>query len=110
MDINFNGYMENVLTFECDSTVTAGKFVKMSESGKVAAAAANDSFVGVALSAEGGYAAVQLNGYVEAQKTGTVNVGYNKLAAGNANTVKVAESGVDRLVVFADGNTIGFIL
>ena len=110
MNINFNGYSENVLTFECDNTVTAGKLVKMSANGKVAAAAANDDFVGVALSVSGGYAAVQLNGYVELQKTGTVNVGYNKLVASNSSAVKTAESGIDRLVILVDGNAIGFIL
>lgn len=109
MDISFNGFKENVLTFECESTVTAGKLVKMSASGKVANAAADDSFIGVALSVSQGYAAVQIGGYVEAPKSGTVNVGYNKLAAASSG-VKAAESGIDRLVITVDDSTVGFIL
>ena len=109
MDINFNGYKENVLTFECESTVAAGKLVKMSASGKVANASADDSFIGVAVSVRGGYAAVQLDGYVEAAKSGTVNVGYNKLVAASSG-VKAAEAGIDRLVVYSDDSTVGFIL
>ena len=109
MDINFNGYKENVLTFECESTVAAGKLVKMSASGKVANTSADDSFIGVAVSVRGGYAAVQLDGYVEAAKSGTVNVGYNKLVAASSG-VKAAEAGIDRLVVYSDDSTVGFIL
>ena len=109
MNISFLGYQEHVLTFECESTVTAGKLVKMSASGKVAPAVANDAFIGVAVSVSEGYAAVQLDGYVEQPKSGTVNVGYNKLAAASSG-VKAAESGVDRLVVYADDNIVGFIL
>ncbi len=109
MEISFNGYRENVLTFEYAGAVAAGDLVKMSASGKVAKCSANDAFIGVCLSAKGGYAAVQLDGYTEAKKNGTVNVGYNKLAAA-ATGVKASESGVDRLVIYSDDTTVGFIL
>lgn len=109
MNISFIGYKENVLTFECESTVAAGKLVKMSASGKVANASANDDFIGVAVSVSEGYAAVQLDGYVETAKSGTVNVGYNKLVAASSG-VKTAESGIDRLVVSVGDSTVGFIL
>ena len=109
MNIDFSGYKENVLTFECESAVEAGKLVKMSASGKVANCSANDGFIGVCVSATGGYAAVQLDGYVEAAKSGTVNVGYNKLVAASSG-VKTAESGIDRLVIYSDETTVGFIL
>ena len=95
MNISFTGYRENVLTFECTNTVAVGDLVKMSASGKV----------GV----RDGYAAVQLDGYMEAAKSGTVNVGYNKLVAA-ASGVKTAESGIDRLVIYSDDTTVGFIL
>ena len=110
MNINFNGYRENVLTFECESGVAAGKLVKMSASGKVSACNANDDFIGVALNVKDGYAAVQTDGYVEVQKTGTVNPGYNKLIAATYGAVKTSESGIDRLVLYVEGNAIGFIL
>lgn len=109
MNISFAGYRENVLTFECTSTVAKGDLVKMTASGKVTKASANDDFIGVCAGVNGGYAAVQLDGYMEAAKSGTVNVGYNKLVAASSG-VKTAESGVDRLVVYTDDNTVGFIL
>lgn len=109
MDINFNGFQKNVLTFECTSAVAAGDLVKMSASGKVAPVSANDDFIGVCVKARDGYAAVQLSGYVEAAKSGTVNVGYNKLVAASSG-VKTAEAGIDRLVIYSDSTTVGFIL
>ena len=109
MEISFNGYKENVLTCECAGTVAAGDVVKMSASGKIAKCSANDAFIGVCLSTKGGYAAVQLDGYTEAKKNGTINVGYNKLSAA-ATGVKVGETGIDRLVIYSDDTTVGFIL
>ena len=109
MNISFAGFKENVLTFECTNTVKKGDLVKMSASGKVTKAAVNDSFIGVCVGENDGYAAVQFEGYVEAAKSGTVNVGYAKLAA-TASGVKAAESGIDRLVIYTDDSTVGFIL
>ena len=109
MNISFTGYRENVLTFECTNTVAVGDLVKMSASGKVTKVAANDAFIGKCVGVRDGYAAVQLDGYREAAKSGTVNVGYNKLVAA-ASGVKIAESGVDGLVIYSDDTTVGFIL
>ena len=109
MEISFAGYQENVLTFECESTVSKGDFVAMSASGKVTAAAESANFIGKCVNVNDGYAAVQLNGYVEAEKSGTVNVGYNKLVMA-ASGVKTGSSGVDRLVIYSDDTKIGFIL
>ena len=109
MNIKFSGFNENVLTFEYTGTLNKGDLVKMTASAKVTKAAANDSFIGVCLSTRGGYAAIQMAGYTEVAKSGTVNVGYQKLvSAGNA--VKSAESGIDRLVIYVDDTTVGFIL
>ena len=83
--------------------------MKMTSSGKVAVCSANDDFIGVCVSASGGYAAVQLDGYVEIAKSGTVNVGYNKLVAASTG-VETAESGIDRLVIYVDDTNVGFIL
>lgn len=109
MDINFNGFMENVLTFECDSAVEAGDLVSMTASGKVGKAIENSNFIGVCVSTRDGYAAVQLAGYIEMPKSGTMNVGYNKLVTA-AQGVKSGSAGIDRLVIYSDDTTIGFIL
>lgn len=109
MDINFNGYLENVLTLACDDSVQAGDLVSMSGSGTVGKTAEGNSFVGLCLNTAEGYAAVQLNGYVEIEAAGTVSVGYTKLVAG-ASGVKTGSSGKERLVLFNEGDKVGFIL
>jgi len=110
MNINFSGYKENVLTFECASGVSVGDLVKMTSSGKVTKTSANDDFIGVAVSVSDGYAAVQLDGYVELPKNGSISVGYNSLVAYSSTTVTAAESGIERLVIYVGDNTIGVIL
>lgn len=109
MEINFTGFNENVLTFECASGVAAGNLVTMNASGKVAKAAADSVFIGKCISVRDGYAAVQLSGYVEVPKTGTIDVGYNKLVASSTGA-KAGSSGIDRLVIYSDSTTVGFIL
>ena len=109
MNIKFSGFNENVLTFEYTGTLAAGDLVKMSASAKVTKATANGDFIGVCVNTRGPYAAVQVAGYVEVAKSGTVNVGYNKLVAATG-AVKTAESGIDRLVIYVDDTNVGFIL
>ena len=112
MDINFNGFQKNVLTFECTSAVTAGDLVKMSASGKVAPASANDTFIGVCVKARDGYAAVQLSGAVKMTYSGSDPVcGYAKLAA-SADGVQANDGGREYLVVEVDtqAKTVTFII
>ena len=109
MNIKFSGFNENTLTFEYTGTLSAGDLVKMSASAKVVKATANGEFIGVCTGVRNGYAAVQTAGYVEFKKSGTVNVGYNKLVAAS-DALKTAETGIDRLVIYVDDTTVGFIL
>ena len=61
MNVNFNGYGENVATFMADSTVTeAGIPVKVVSNGTVAKCESGDSFCGICVGVREGYAAVQL--------------------------------------------------
>lgn len=108
-NIDFNGYMENMLTFECTGEVNAGDPVTMTASGKVGKAAENSAFIGVCFNEKNGIAAVQLGGYVEMKKSGTVNVGINKLVVA-ADGIKTGSTGREYLVIFSDENTIGFIM
>ena len=65
MNVNFNGYGENVATFIADSALTeAGVPVKISADGTVAKCASGDLFCGICLGVRDGYATVQLSGYV----------------------------------------------
>ena len=111
MNVNFNGYGENVLTFIADSGLTeAGVPVKISDDGTVAKCSANDVFCGVCVGVRGGYAAVQLAGYVRMPATARIAVGYKKLAAGSNDTVAVNSSGRELLVVDSTATEVGFIL
>ena len=111
MNINFNGYGENVLTFIADSSITApGVPVKISGDGTVAKCAANENFCGICVGLRGGYAAVQLAGYVRMPAGAKIAPGYKKLAAGDNGTVASNSSGRELLVLDSTATEVGFIL
>ena len=111
MNVNFNGFNENVATFIADSSITeAGVPVKISADGTVAKCAADDVFCGVCVGVRDGYAAVQLSGYVTLPAASKIAVGYKKLAAGANGTVAVNNSGRELLVVDSTATQAGLIL
>ncbi|MBQ4569597.1 MAG: hypothetical protein IJA62_06060 [Ruminococcus sp.] len=111
MNLCFNGFGENVLTFEADSTLeTAGVFVKFTSDGKVAPCAQGDKICGYAVSVRAGYAAVQLKGYVCAAKEGDLDFGWQGVSAGGKGKIAADANGTQVLVVSADADTVGFIL
>lgn len=109
MDINFNGFHEKVLTFMADDLVTQGCLVTMSESGTVTKASADDSFIGVCMNVTDGFAAVQVEGYVEIDLTGEVSVGDSILVATDSG-VKAAEEGKSYRVIYVGTDVVGFLL
>ena len=68
--ISFEGIGEVVATFACGEGVIAGQVVKVTEDGTVGPCTDGEKFCGVALSAENGYAAVQLGGLVKVAAIG----------------------------------------
>lgn len=111
MNVNFNGYGENVLTFIADSSITeAGVPVKMSADGTVAKCGGNDVFCGVCVGVRDGYAAVQLAGYVKMPALAKIEAGYKKLAADQNGNVVTNTSGRELLVVDSTAKEVGFIL
>ena len=94
MDVNFNGYNENVLTFIADSGITnPGVPVKISASGTVSKCSTNDVFCGVCVA------------------TGTITPGYTKVAINSAGRVAAdSEHGKEMLVVYSTSNEVGIIL
>jgi hypothetical protein len=114
MKVSLNGLGEQVATFEAESAVTAGNMVKMTANGTVGVCAAGVPFCGMALSARGGFAAVQLGGYVgNVPYTGTgMAVGYKAIAAAADGKVQVNASGRNLLVTDVDtaASTCGFLL
>nr|WP_319489387.1 hypothetical protein [uncultured Caproiciproducens sp.] len=113
MNISLNGCGENVATFEAGSGVTAGTPVKMTGNGLVGTGAALDAFCGVAVSVRGGFAAVQLGGYVKVPYSGTTPVvGYQKLNCAGNGKVQVESTGRSMLITDVDttAQTCGIIL
>lgn len=113
MELSFMGYGEKVATFAATDGVTAGMPVKLTADGTVGPCAAGDLFCGVALNVRGGYAAVQLAGYVRLPYGGTAPAaGYQSLAAAANGTVSVNAAGRSLLVIDVDtaAKTCGLIL
>ncbi len=110
MNVNFNGFGENVATFMADNKVVAGAPVKMSTDGTVTASSATESFCGVCIAVRDGYASVQLAGYVTVPTKSKIAVGYQKLAASVDNTVAVNSSAREYLVLNSTETEVGFIL
>jgi len=94
MNVNFNGFGENAATFIADKTITeAGVPVKMKDNGTVAKCDASENFCGVCVSVRGGYAVVQLSGYVKVKSDKKIAVGYKKLSATAGGGVAVSKTG-----------------
>ncbi|MCR5652883.1 MAG: hypothetical protein K6F88_03690 [Ruminococcus sp.] len=110
MNVDFKGYNENVATFIADNSVAAGKFVVMDENYSVKAASEDDEIFGYCVGVRDGYAAVQLEGYVEAPVSGDVDLGLTSIAAASATAVAASETAAAHKVVFVSDNVIGFIL
>lgn len=110
MNIGFNGFCENTVTFEADSTVEKGTLVKLIDDNTVAACETGDKVAGVCVNVREGYAAVKLYGYAEIPVEGAVNVGYQTLSAANSTSFKADGSGREYLVVSTDTDAIGVIL
>lgn len=112
MNVAFNGYDEGIITFEAASGVTAGSPVEITANGKVSAVTSG-AFCGICRSVRNGYASVQLKGYVKAESSGSISLGYQKLGAYTGGKVKAdSTNGREYLVVDVDStaNTVGFIL
>jgi len=113
--VSFQGIGESVVTFYNSRTngAISGEPVKMSGNGEVAHCADGDRFFGVALASDGGFAAVQTDGYAEINYSGIAPaVGFTKLAADGTGGVKTAETGGEFLVVEVDAanKTVGLML
>lgn len=111
MNVNFNGYGENVATFIANSALTeSGIPVKISADGTVAKCSSGDLFCGICLGVRDGYATVQLSGYVKVQTSSKLALGYTKVAAGASGKVAANENGRALLVVDSTTTEAGIIL
>ena len=111
MNVCFNGYGENVFTFETSGAVNAGDPVMVSANGTVAKA--SGAFCGICLNVRNGYAAVQLKGYARVGYSSTApTVGYAKLVGSSGKVEVDASNGREYLVIDVDttAQTAGIIL
>ncbi len=111
MKVSFDGFGENVLTFETQGTITAPAPVMLTANGKVGAA--SGAFCGICTAVRNGYAAVQVKGYVRVPYSGTApTVGFVKLKASDGKAVVDASNGREYLVIDVDttAGTAGIIL
>lgn len=116
MKVSFEGIGESVVTFYNSATAgaAAGEPVKMTDNGEVGACGSGDKFIGLALTAEGEYCAVQTKGYAQTVYSGTAPaVGYAKLSGNGSGGVKSdAANGREILVIDVDtvNKLVGIVL
>ena len=116
MSISFKGYGEKVLTFKTTLT-EAGVPVIAGTDNKAYRASVEKDFIGITRYADGQYAGVIVDGYVEVPYTGSAPLyGFCNLVSNGANAVKTASSSttsnhvVRVLKVDTENKIVGFIL
>lgn len=115
MNVAFDGYGENVLTFEAASGLAVGDLVKISANGTVAKCSKTEgeAFCGICVNVRDGLAGVQLKGYCRVKYTGSLALGFQSVGTTDGETVKVLSSGgVNVLVTDLDtsASVAGMIL
>ena len=111
MNVSFNGFGENVLTFETQGTITAQAPVMVTDKRK--GQRGKRRVLRNLHHVRNGYAAVQLKGYVRVPYSGTApTVGFVKLKASDGKAVVDASNGREYLVIDVDttAGTAGIIL
>ena len=121
MNISFEGFNEQTITFEAAQGTQKGDLVCMEGNGKVSKALNGENIIGVVNTIRDGYAGVQISGFAKVAYTGNISAGYNTLLCGGGNALRIAvtsganadtSTGRQYLVVEADTltQTAGVIL
>jgi len=110
MNVSYMGYNEAVLTLEADSTLEAGMAVTVKEDGKAHPCLEGDALCGYAVNVREGYAAVQLQGFVNMPSQEEIAPGMKKLSVNAQGQVFEDAQGRECLVLSSDGEYTGFIL
>lgn len=114
MNVNFDGIGSQVMTFLNDpkSLAVPGDPVSISGNGEVQQAPADSVFIGVCLSGDEDYTAVQVSGVITCPYTGAApTLGYTALVAAKS-AVAAKEGGREYLVLAVDttAKTVTFVL
>lgn len=101
MNISFDGFEENCLTFAAGEGLEAGELVIPGANGVIEKSGEGDEFCGIALKVKDGYATVQLHGIIRVPCAATVTApGYYYLVADEDGKVAPADTGlIYRLVL-----------
>ena len=115
MKVSFNGLGEQVATFEAvtdgDNPAAAGKIAVMNGNGKVGSTSrAGDLPVGLILDVRGGYATVQISGYMKMPCASSISAGYQHVVTDATGVLKLATTGRPCLVTDAENGVCGIIL
>ena len=113
-NISYRGFNSSALTFESEAEFTKGAPVGF-DGGACAPAAEDSAFIGICVSVRGNLVTTQMEGYVEADYSGTApECGWVKLCADGEGGVAVSEADGIPLYRVIEVNTenkkVGFIL
>ena len=101
--VSFEDIGAVIATFAAQDSVKPGQVVKITANGEVGACSAKDAFAGQAQSVRGGFAGVQVKGFLTLPVTGSVALGRVSLEADGTGGVQTASTGgVPALVVSVD--------
>lgn len=101
--MNYNQIGEVTATFLASGEVNLGDLVTISGNNSVKKAALNEEVVGVCVSKNGSYVGVQVKGGVTVScNDATLTVGYHPLKAAASNSIALATTGANHLVVSSD--------
>lgn len=115
MDISFNGYDANAVTFIRNGDIKVGDPVTIREPFKAEKAMPADQVIGIAAAVNGNYVTVQTRGAAEFVCESGTEVGFAKLTVSDGGKISpYGEEGPDRLIVgvteTADGTVAAIIL
>ena len=102
--ISFEDIGAVVATCQVEGEVSGGQMVKLTGNAKVAPCADGDKFCGVVMEPRTGIAGVQFKGFMTVGCTGSLTPGWAVLAADGSGGVKAASTGVNALVIGANGD------
>ncbi len=113
MNVSFQGYNQNILTFMCDEDIPTNKLVKLTENGKVSVCALSDIPIGVCVNSREGYAAVQLTGYARMPYNyDEPSFSFQRIRSDENGAVMADSSGKEVIVTDIDtqNKIVGFIM
>lgn len=111
MDINMNGYMEQMATFKAASTLTeTGVPVMLSDNMTVSKCSNGTAPIGVCIAIRDGYATVQTHGYVKVSTASKLALGYKAVSADASGNITVGSTGRYCIIADSTDNEAGIIL